>query len=117
MSKLLGFSQSTCTRICRECVLRAGPSEGGRLESITFAKKLACARAITIGGLDNVVDARNALSEHLNVVLSTNTMRCAIHEASLGSLEKQKTPLLTTKNECWNLLNVIEAKLSMIGTG
>ena len=41
---------------------------------------------------------RNALSEHLNVIVSTDTVRRALHEASLGSLEKQKKSLLTTKN-------------------
>ena len=47
---------------------------------------------------DNVVDLRNALSEHLNVVVSTTTMRRAHHEACFGSIEKQKKPLLTAKN-------------------
>jgi hypothetical protein len=46
-------------------------------------------RAITIGGLNNVVDVRNALSEHLNVVVSTNRMRCALHEVGIGSLGKE----------------------------
>ena len=40
----------------------------------------------------------NALNEHLIVVVSTYTMRHALHEAHFGSLEKQKKPLLTAKN-------------------
>ena len=44
----------------------------------------ACVRAIIVGGLDNVVDVRNALSKRLNVVVSTNTMMHALHEAGLG---------------------------------
>ena len=38
--------------------------EGGRPRTITLAQQEACVGAITIGGLDNVVDVRNALSEH-----------------------------------------------------
>jgi hypothetical protein len=49
-----------------------------------------CVRAITVGGVDNVVNERNVLSEHLNVVVSTSTVRCALHEVGLGSLEKHK---------------------------
>jgi len=52
---------------------------------------------ITIDGLNNVVDVRNALSEHLQVVMSTNTVRRALHEACLGS-SKNRTPLFTAKN-------------------
>ena len=45
----------------------------------------------------------NALSAHLIVVVSTNTMRCAHHEVGLGSLEKQKKLLLTTNNVSYML--------------
>ena len=44
------------------------------------------------------VEHQHASSEHLNVVLSTNTVSRAPHEAGLGSLEKEKKPLLTAKN-------------------
>ena len=43
------------------------------------------------------------MSEHLNVVVSTNSVRRALHEVGLGSLEKQKKPLFTTKNVCYRL--------------
>ena len=59
-----------------------------RPRSITLAQRQECVEPIAIGGLDNVVDVRSALSEQLNVVESTNTKRCALHEACLGSLEK-----------------------------
>ena len=62
--KLLGIFQSTCSRIHRECVRHVEPSKGGCPRSITLAQRRVCVRAITIGGLDNVVDVRNALSEH-----------------------------------------------------
>ena len=55
-------------------------------------------RAITLDGVNTVVDVKNALSEQLNVVVSTNTVRGISHEAGLGSLEKQKKSLLTAKN-------------------
>ena len=97
-SNCWGISQSTCYRIRKEYVPHVEPSRGGRPKSITPAQRQACVRAIIIGGLDNVVDTRNALSEHLNVVVSTNTTRQALHEASLGSLGKQKKSLLTAKN-------------------
>ena len=42
-----------------------------------------CVEAITVGGLDNVVYVSNALKEHLNVVVSTNIVRRALHEACL----------------------------------
>ena len=64
VSKLLGISQSTCYRTCRECVSHVEPSRGGHPKSTTRAQQRACARAITVGGLDNVVDMKNALSEH-----------------------------------------------------
>ena len=74
---------------------------------------------IIIDGLYNVVDVRNALSEHLNMITSTNTMRHALHEANIGSSKKQKKSLLMTKNVLadWNLLNVVKIGLSMIGRG
>ena len=89
--------------IHKGCIPHMEPSRGGRPRSITPTQRRACVRAITIGGLDNAIDARNALSEHLNVVVSTNTVRHALHEACLGSVEKQKKPLLTTKNVCCKL--------------
>jgi hypothetical protein len=48
---------------------------------------------------------RNALyfNDHLNVVVSTNIVRRALHEASLGSLGKQKNSLLMAKNACCKL--------------
>ena len=51
-----------------------------------------------IGGLDNVVDMEKASNEQLNVITSTNTVSRALREAGLGSLEKEKKPLLTAKN-------------------
>jgi hypothetical protein len=41
---------------------------------------------------------RYASNEHFNVVVSTNTVSRALREASLGSLEKEKKPLVTAKN-------------------
>ena len=64
------------------------PSRGERTRNITPAQQRVRLRAIIVGGLDNVVDVRNAMSEHLNVVMSTNTMRRPLHEVGLGSLEK-----------------------------
>ena len=64
VSKFLGISQSTRFRIHRECVPHMEPSRGGCPRSITFAQCQACVRAITFGGLYNVLDMRNALSEH-----------------------------------------------------
>ena len=47
---------------------------------------------------------RNALSEHLEyVVVSTNRVRHALHEACLGSLEKQKKSLLKANKVHCNL--------------
>ena len=71
---------------------------GGRLRSLTHVQRRACIRAITVDGLNTAVDVKNALSEQLNMVVSTNTVRRTLHEAGLGSLEKQKKPLLTAKN-------------------
>ena len=92
VSKMLNISQSTCSKICRACVPHVEPSRGGCAKSITLAQRRACVRAIIVGGLDNVVDMRNALSEHLNVAVSTNIVRHTLHEASLGSLEKCRKP-------------------------
>ena len=75
VSKLLGISQFTCSRICRECVPHVEPSREGCPRSIALAQRQVCKRAIVVGGLDNVVNMRYALSEHLSVVVSTNTMR------------------------------------------
>ena len=36
VSKLLGISQSTCSRICRECVPYREPSRGGHPRNITL---------------------------------------------------------------------------------
>ena len=96
--KLLGISRSTCSRIHEERVPHVELSRGGHPSSITPTKQRACVRAITIGGLNNVVDMRNALSEHFNVVVSINAARHALHDAGLESLKKQKKSLLTTNN-------------------
>jgi transposase len=64
VSKLLGISQSTCFKIRRECVSHVESSRGGCPRNITHAQQQMCVRAITISGLDNVVDVRNALSKH-----------------------------------------------------
>ena len=77
--------------------------EEGAQEASPMLKDKTCVRAITIRGLDNVVDVRNAMSEHLNVVVSTNTIRRALHEIGLESLEKQKKPTLTAKKICCKL--------------
>ena len=45
-------------------------------------------RTITVGGLDNDGDMRNALNEYLNMLVSTNVVRCAFHEANHGLVEK-----------------------------
>jgi hypothetical protein len=86
--KMLDVSQSTRCSTCRECVPHVEPSRGGCTRSITLAQRRACVRTIIIGGLDIVVDMRNALSEHLIVVVSTNIVRHTLHEAGLRSLEK-----------------------------
>lgn len=67
VSQLVGTSQCTC---CRECVPYVEPSRGGRPRSSTHAQRRVCVRAITCGGLDNVVDVRYPLNEHLNVVVA-----------------------------------------------
>jgi hypothetical protein len=77
--------------------------EEGAQEASPRAQQQTCVRAITVGGLDNVIDVRNALSEHLNVIVSTNIVKCALHEACFGSLEKLKKPLLMGKNVCYKL--------------
>ena len=103
VSKLLGISQSTRSRIYRECVPYAEPAKGGRSRSITLVQWQACVRTISIGGLDDVVDVRNALGEQLKVVASTNTLKRVFHEVRLGSLEKQKKPLLLANYRCCKL--------------
>ena len=70
VSKLLDTSQSTCSR---ECIPHVGYSRGGCPRSITPAQEQVCVIAITVGELNYVVDVRNTLSEHLKVVVSTNT--------------------------------------------
>ena len=64
------------------------PPRGGCPRSITHAQHQTYVKTITFGGLDNVIDMRNALGENLNVVASTNILRCALHEVGFGSLEK-----------------------------
>ena len=98
VSKLLGISQSTCSRIRRECVPHVAPARGGHPKNISPTQRRASVRATTIGGLDNVYDMRNALREHLNMVVNTKTVRRALHEACIGLLKKQIKFLLTTKN-------------------
>lgn len=48
-----------------------------------LSSRQACVRAITVDGLDNIIVVRNILSEYLNVVVSTNTMKHALHKLSL----------------------------------
>jgi hypothetical protein len=98
VSKLLGISQSTCSRIRRECVPHVKLSKGGHPKSTTLTPRWAHVRAIIVGGLDNVVYMRIALSEHMNVAMGTNIVGCALHDASLGSLKKHNKLVFMTKN-------------------
>ena len=83
VSKFLGIYESTCSRICNECLPHVEPSGRGHPRSTTPIQRRVCVRAITVGELNNnVVDVKNALTEDLNMVESTNTMRHALHEAS-----------------------------------
>lgn len=75
VSKFLDISQSTCFRIYREYISYVEPSRGGCLGSITLTQRQVCIRAIIIDRLNNVLDMMNALSEHLNVVVSTNKVK------------------------------------------
>ncbi len=43
------------------------------------------------------------MGEQLKVVASTNTLKRVFHEVRLGSLEKQKKPLLLAINRCCKL--------------
>ena len=45
---------------------------------------MSVCKTIIIGGLDNVVDMRNALSEHLNVVVSNNIENMHFMKQILG---------------------------------
>lgn len=61
-----------------------------------------CIIAIKIHGVDNVVEGSSALRKHLNVVVRTQRVKCAICKSSVGSFEKKKKkkkPVLTTKNK------------------
>ena len=90
VSKLLGISLSTCSRIRKECVPHVEPSRGWHPRSITPTQWQGYVRAITVGGIDSVVNVRKSLSEHQH-------MRRALHEASLGPLEKHKNSKLKAK--------------------
>ena len=92
LSKLLGISQSTCSRIWREYAPHVERLKGSRLRSFTIVQRRACIRAITLERLNIVVHVKNTLSEQLNVVVSTNTLRPTLHEACLRSLENQRNP-------------------------
>lgn len=39
-------------------------------------------RTIIVDGVDNPIDMKNVLSEHLNVVLGTNILKYKLHESS-----------------------------------
>ena len=103
VSKFLGISQSTCSRIQREYASHVERLRGGHPKSFTLVQRRACIKAITLNGVNIVVDVKNALNEQLNMVVSTNTTRCTFCEAGLESLGKQKKPLLTIKNMHSNL--------------
>ena len=78
-------------RFVWECVPHVEHSIGGRPRNITHAQRQAHVRAITIGGLNNIGDVRNALREHQHIEACTSW-------ASIGSLKKQKKSLLTVEN-------------------
>jgi len=82
VSNLLGYISITCSRICREYVPHVEPFQGRCPRSINLVQQRACVRAITVGGLDHDVDMRNPLNEYLNMVVSTNAVRRAFHEAN-----------------------------------
>ena len=91
-------------------------ARGGCPRNIALDEGRGCVRTIILGGLDNVVEVRNALIEHL--VVSANTIRIALHEVGLGSLSIRSR--WSQSRMCvagWNLLNVIKVGLSMIGVG
>ena len=97
------------------CVPHVEHSIRRRPRNITHAQQRARVKAIIISGLNNVVDVRNALQEHLNMVVSTNTKRHALDEQVLGH-QISKRSRCSWPRMCvvgWNLLNVIKIELTI----
>ena len=90
MSKLLGISQSTCSRICKVRVSHVEPSRGGHPRSITLAQRRACVKAITIGGLDTNVDMRNVLTKGHFTLWWKKYTKTWLFKARNGMPEKMK---------------------------
>ena len=98
VSELTKVSKSTVERISKDIRHQLPNQILGRPTKLSRRQKLFYISKITKGGRDNAVQVTNDLKSELNTNVSPSTVRRALKDAGLGSMEKPKKPLLSRKN-------------------
>lgn len=98
VAQAVGLSQSTVNRIRKKCFENIDMSKGGRPKALNSYEKRFVVRSMTVGRLENAVQATRALKTETGVDVCVETVRNALREAGLGATEKVSKPALTAKN-------------------
>jgi transposase len=94
----LGISKSSAKNIAKQELPSRILPKAGRPSKLARREKTYCVHKITRGGKENAVQVAKGLRDELGVAVNPNTVRRALKEAGLGSLEKPKKPLLRAAN-------------------
>ena len=94
----MGVSTSTVKNLKRLHSTSMPKIKRGPKKKLTDADKRFCVRAVTAGGMSTAVTVRNKLEEELGIAVHAQTVRNALKEAGLGSIEKLAKPMLSAKN-------------------
>ena len=97
-SKITGVPRSTVSDIKKTDGIVILSKKGGRPPILSPQDKRFCVHQITRGGLDDSVQVTNTIESNLGVTCSSLTVRRALKEAGLASIEKPKKPLISKMN-------------------
>ena len=95
---ITGVSKSYVHKIKKANGIEFSAKNSGRPAKLSPQDKRFCVYKVTRGRIDNAVVVTKTLREEVGVTCSPNTVRSALKEAGLGSIEKPKKPLLSEAN-------------------
>jgi transposase len=98
IAEKLSLGKSTIGRIRMKHFPVVECSKGGRPPLLPEADKRYCVRKVTKGRISNAVKVTKMLEEDIQIKVSPKTVRRALRAAGLGSIEKEKKPLLRDAN-------------------
>ena len=98
VSKITGISRQSIDRIVKKYLPQLKRSKGGRPAVLSTSDKRYCVYSITKRGQENTVQVADVLKEVSGKILSVQTVRNALRESGMGSMEKIEKPFLRKAN-------------------